>query len=37
VAHQDGPEGSAEFKLPFSGKKTMAVGSGRYSATVSLG
>jgi hypothetical protein len=37
VAHHDGPEGSAEFKLPFSGKKTMAVGSGRYSATLSLG
>jgi hypothetical protein len=37
VSHQDGPEGQAVIGVPFSGSKTMAVGSGSYTATASLG
>ena len=37
VQHLDGPEGSAEFGAPFAGSKKIAVDSGSYTATVSLG
>jgi hypothetical protein len=36
VSHMDGPEGTAAFGVPLSGSKQMGVGSGSYTATLSV-
>jgi hypothetical protein len=36
VHHDDGPEGSAVYSMPFAGTKTMTVGDGSYTASISL-
>jgi hypothetical protein len=36
VSHMDGPGGKADFRVPFSGSSTFAVGTGSYIATVAL-
>jgi hypothetical protein len=36
VSHADGPEGSVDVRMPFSGGGAMSVGSGKYTAAVTV-